>query len=199
MDVHALNFESVAARKDHEFVDEARDPVHFMHDQFRDLTSAFVRGIHSDQLGRASDAAEWVLDFVRDARGDMSVGFLAFPFAHLFTERARRTAISKRDCDSRGGGAVLAKNRNRDIDRNGLRESAWKIDFIMNRGPARAPDAIHDFTEWVVWVEAGDERLASRNLSRGIEEPYGLGVQEIDSARLVEDDNAFEKRIENAL
>ena len=151
------------------------------------------------QLGRAANATERILHLVGDARRDVAVGFLALAFADLFAQRARGASVAEGDDDAARALRVFPENRGGDVHGDRARQVAGELDLVMDGGAAGLAHAGDDAADGMLLPDRGGESAARRHLGGRAQQPRRLVVHECDLVARVEDDHAFEERIEDAL
>ena len=199
VDVHLLQLEGLAAREDHQLIDEPGDAVHLGHDQLRGLFRALVRRGEPEQLGRAADAPERVLHLVGDPGGDVSVGLLTIALADLLPKRAGGAPVAQGDRDRAPCVPVLDERGDGHLHRDRGLAAAREVELVVDLRPIEAADARDDRAEGMIFAHDVREPSAPHPLVAGAEQPHRLRVAEHDVIRGVQKDHALEQCVEDAL
>ena len=197
VDVDGLELQLVAAREDHQLIEQLADAVDLAHDERGRVARAFFLGPRLQQLGCAPDSAERVAHLVGDPRSDVAEPLELLSLRLPLAQRAAQGVVAQLDHQSL---VVLAAEfdwRNGDIDDHVRLETALDCDAVCNRRPSLTTDLLFEIHDRVSRTEQVGELASHALLGRHLEDAARLGAEVCNPTGGVEQDDPVEQGVEH--
>jgi hypothetical protein len=136
---------------------------------------------------------------VRDAGGHVAEGDEALLLAQLLLEATLDGAVAQHQHDAAAAAVVLDQRRGGDVHQGVAGETPVHGPLGLDARAARGQHALRQGGERRIFCGDALESRADRGLGRRLEDPAGLGVQQLHPALGVEDRDAIEHGVEHAV
>ena len=197
MQVHGREADLAGATEDEEVVEQRGDAVDLAHDQVGGGAVAFARGAFLQQLGGAADPAEWIANFVGDARGDLAERRDARALALDFAQRRAERQVAQPDDGAARLARLVRERRDGGVHQQVALEAPRHAHLVLDAGSAGREHRAHRLGE-AARADHLLDRSSRDRFGRRLENPARLGVQAHQAAVAVDDGHSVDERIENA-